>query len=558
MAKAIGNDKAIEFQSELLKTKRMIDNLATIGVDSGIYSKRIKLIEEECRGEYSSTKLKGMSSGGVEFMQRAAAELTYTKAIGELLKIQSELKTYEVYFSSFNYVDTVDFSKEYTEQELDVIAKNVIKLLNDINASDTRYYASEKLVVEKLYSFAYQVIKLELRKTGKSKVLDWAKNDAIAANFIDHEIENDVASLDKDDLESPNLKSALANVKSMGLSFSYLDDGLILYLSIQNDDTLLNDIRKVLIELSETLEENTKKIKNNEMRKEGLVKESSKNKKEIRKDSTKLVLKTVASLSLIAGLIFGGIKFGNTTSKQVTYSTKNEVYSQSSVVQTPKIDDYQKALSLSVDDGATELTQTKIIEYGTWNRDEDEGYIRDVTTYDVSEIDYSNLSEYLNLDLEALGIEGATLEQTKDTLNPDDLYDEAILEVERIIQDLDNENIVYELRVLLIVLGEIIAVLIYVMIEMALICSSTNDACITDFLLNIPYYLSCIYDDKKELKKMLLKIKELLESSKKLVRENEEVRERFAELYQKYAIFLHDKKIDQKYQKLIREKGEVL
>ena len=57
---------------------------------------------------------------------------------------------------------------------------------------------------------------------------------------------------------------------------------------------------------------------------------------------------------------------------------------------------------------------------------------------------------------------------------------------------------------------------------------------------------------------MLLKIKELLESSKKLVRENEEVRERFAELYQKYAIFLHDKKIDQKYQKLIREKGEVL
>lgn len=112
MAKAIGNDKAIEFQSELLKTKRMIDNLATIGVDSGIYSKRVKLIEEECWGEYSSTKLKGMSTGGVEFMQRAAAELTYTKAIGELLKIQSELKTYEVYFTSFNYVDTVDFSND--------------------------------------------------------------------------------------------------------------------------------------------------------------------------------------------------------------------------------------------------------------------------------------------------------------------------------------------------------------------------------------------------------------------------------------------------------------
>ena len=143
-------------------------------------------------------------------------------------------------------------------------------------------------------------------------------------------------------------------------------------------------------------------------------------------------------------------------------------------------------------------------------------------------------------------------------MNPDDLYDEAILEVERIIQDLDNENIVYESRVLLIVLGEIIAVLIYVVIETALICSSTNDVCITDFLLNIPYYLSCIYDDKKELMKMLLKIKEILESSKKLVRENEEVRERFAELYQKYATFLHDKKIDQKYQKLIREKGEVL
>ena len=49
MSKTIGNDKAIEFQSELLKTNRMIKNLETIGVDSNIYQEQVEAIVKECQ-----------------------------------------------------------------------------------------------------------------------------------------------------------------------------------------------------------------------------------------------------------------------------------------------------------------------------------------------------------------------------------------------------------------------------------------------------------------------------------------------------------------------------
>ena len=84
MSKTIGNDKAIEFQSELLKTNRMIKNLETIGVDSNIYQEQVEAIVKECQKETSIKSSTSSFSSGIQVMERATAELVYTNAISNL------------------------------------------------------------------------------------------------------------------------------------------------------------------------------------------------------------------------------------------------------------------------------------------------------------------------------------------------------------------------------------------------------------------------------------------------------------------------------------------
>ena len=45
--------------------------------------------------------------------------------------------------------------------EVNVYVKRIIELMNIINNSDTRDYEEEQVVVEKIYSIAYMIMKLE-------------------------------------------------------------------------------------------------------------------------------------------------------------------------------------------------------------------------------------------------------------------------------------------------------------------------------------------------------------------------------------------------------------
>ena len=60
--------------------------------------------------------------------------------------------------------------------------------------------------------------------------------------------------------------------------------------------------------------------------------------------------------------------------------------------------------------------------------------------------------------------------------------------------------------------------------------------------------------NRKALKNYLEKLEKLLKENKQLILENVEFRNRFVELYQKYAPFIQNRKIEEKYQKLVREK----
>lgn len=166
MSKTIGNDKAIEFNAEVLNSKKMIASLNSIGINTKIYEKELQRIIIDSEPHYSQKSL--TDNTGVQIMAKATTELEYIKAISSLRNLQNEMRKYSIYFSASNYIDSVDIDACFTEEQLTVIAENIIGLLKTINASDTKYYASEKRIVERLYHFAY-LLKLNLENKEQVK-----------------------------------------------------------------------------------------------------------------------------------------------------------------------------------------------------------------------------------------------------------------------------------------------------------------------------------------------------------------------------------------------------
>ena len=547
MSKTIGNDKAIEFNAEVLNSKKMIASLNSIGINTKIYEKELQRIIIDSEPHYSQKSL--TDNTGVQIMAKATTELEYIKAISSLRNLQNEMRKYSIYFSASNYIDSVDIDACFTEEQLTVIAENIIGLLKTINASDTKSYASEKRIVERLYHFAYLFIKIELRKQGTSKVLNWAKDDPCATSFINSEVQKDLDSLSDREKSNPQIKKILASAKAQGLDFSYLNEVLILCIAIQNDDIVLNKVREELLEIIKELKALEKSLEKESNKVNILDDQVASLKQKLQKKSiVKDSIKMVASLSIIAGIVFGSYQVARHIIKTPRYMTTNDTYSISDNLQTPSISEYQSLI------GEDDTPETYIIEYSPWERESFlEEFTREITTYDVSNVEYENLEDYLQLDLYDLGILGESETETKESLTPSDLYNDEIREVERIYQDVldvDYEPTKISFRTIIIIY------LIY-----AIWLNLDKKVAKQLKIETIPEYIknfSKRNKKRKELKEAYLdqeyRLKEALDNFKTLLSKNDKARARFIELYQKYAPFLQDDELEQNYQRLIREK----
>lgn len=107
--------------------------------------------------------------------------------------------------------------------------------------------------------------------------------------------------------------------------------------------------------------------------------------------------------------------------------------------------------------------KTYVVSLEPWQKSIN-GFTRNYSISDVSYIDYDDLSKYLVLDLERLGIIPKNLIQEKELLMPEDLYDDTQTKVIRLSQDdnaaiyhvtkenQDTENTVFALYVIIVLL----------------------------------------------------------------------------------------------------------
>ena len=195
---------------------------------------------------------------------------------------------------------------------------------------------------------------------------------------------------------------------------------------------------------------------------------------------------TLLNASLLAGIIVGSIFGSKKLATNKKYLTKTTIYNPEEDNPYTVTEEYEKDSESSLE----------LVEYAPW-KDSLLGVKRNVTTYDLSDLEKLSYDEYLNLDLDQLKIDGETIREDKDSLTLSDLYENTIRlirEVEVNKEDFIEENSkVHEilLPIALSILGIIIALFI---------CSRTSRYEF-DFGNEIPliYDLECVYEEIKEL-----------------------------------------------------------
>ncbi len=522
------NDLAIIYQSKIYRIKRKIDTLNKVGIKGQRYLNKLEEIERA-----TTKQIEDYNREIKDKIYLKDLNVIYNNATAKIEIIEGELEKYNSYITGYRYCEYLDSKingDKISEEEVKEYANNMIKYINSINETDTRDYNEEKEIVEKIYSVAYQVMKLEFITLGKSEIFETAKNNYVIESFISNEIAGDIHKLEDNNKITPLIKQSISRIQSNGINYSYLDKLLITSIALEDDSSIVNKIKEKLDELLEQMKNNVtnmESIKNEINNTERKLKEKKErvhvnniyNLKEI-------IKRTIAGL-IAAGILFGSYSLGRLVGKTKLYKTKKETYSTLNGYSNSEYRDEK----VSNDELGTNLY--KYEPYGEKNSDDNGDYYkRQYTKYNITNIsdECKTLDDYLKLNLEhATSIKTDLENKNASDMTEEDFYDETIYEVVKIIQDLDdytikNSNPKKWLVTFLLVF--IFGVLFYGGIMAHLL-----DKNFFEELENSEW-------EKEKIKELLIDLKNKLETFRRLADNNKEVKEEFTKIFNNYKELL--------------------
>ncbi len=527
-------DKAIEFKSEYEKLERVFDALKDAHIDAS--TERKQAAELKTKIEYNVLNM----------IDPIEIESTYAEGVKGLAKINESLKKYEVYYIAYNsacYVERQMGGKEVNDVELKTYAKVTIGLLKQINSSNTMSLQSEEQIVNKLYDLAYNIIKVELLTLGKSEVLDWAKTDRIAGNLIETRIFKDIASVPQDSTLYSEIRNILASINaqntdnanaiSSGIKYTALDEGLILFLSLQdsqNIEKIEASLYKMINELLQS-EKDMQKQKTDNNEHELGIEESKERSKEIK------IRKNIIGIIVMLSSYVASFFMLKQVAKDIgndEYKTKVEYYSSQEMAM-PEYPEYMEKIKNG--------SQTTLKAYDTWHRENIfyGDYERQVVVFNLDDLNLTNLEDYASIDFSKLEPESGETE-TASELDPSMIYDEAIVEITRLIQDPNDTVFVpnEESQKAFIT-----------------ICSIINSVVAGVFVTSS--IITLIQKIKQKLTEGSLRKSELISLADGLIRykqlcaENEEFKSRFIKAYEKYARIIKDEDLKKECERILKK-----
>ena len=211
------NDKAIEYNSKVIKIERLIENLKNIGINTEKYENELKSIKEGLLNEHSK------SSSNKYF----GIENDYIGAMSKLNKLEAHLNEYMVYFKAYNFtVHLREDIKTIEENKLSFYIDELIKLLKEIKASSTLIYDKEKEIIENLYKVTYYLLLEENKHLTEHKLYNVVSKSEVDLYYLDKILLSDIESIsDKEALKKVKSEIHLMNLK--GNEAHYITEDII-------------------------------------------------------------------------------------------------------------------------------------------------------------------------------------------------------------------------------------------------------------------------------------------------------------------------------------------
>lgn len=533
------NDKALEFNSKVIKIERLIDNLKSIGIDTNKYENQVKDIKSELiKLDVTSNKYFGI-------------ENDYISAISKLNKLEAHLNEYMVYFKAYSFTMHVNEDIENIEEnKLSFYIEELIKLLKGIKASGTLIYDKEKEIIESLYKVAYYLLLEENEHLTEHKLFNYVSGSEVDLYYLDRILLNDIQSIsNKEALKKINGEIHLINLK--GSEAHYITEDIlrkVIYAKYGDDlrDKTTEELNKIANEIKDNLAQIKHKTKNieNEMSRIEIIKESIK--------EFKLNLaKQIASIGLNFGLLtftlglvpFILSKMPSPRTYKYTYDLDGNVIEEVDEGYQAELDDYYVG-KVTVRDPYTLKKGEYKYDYKEYTFDENEFEAVLNALKNGKELDYEEKSGKYTA-LEAASIPNETV-TTIEVRKQD--KDDTISVLER-----DKEGaILVSVFTGLLITGIIYVPFLTVDEFKFALCEKIPDLkdLIVDFIES---------KNIKRLKEKKLDVALMNAELMKLVQNDEKLRERFMRIYKaNESLFVENKEIFEKLINEVKEGGQTL
>lgn len=546
-------DQALEYKSLLNKVDIMINNVNTLGMDTTRYKETLQKIINEVEDTTKVSKSKWGNNASMVLI------CDYALGIKKLRALELELSEYEVYFKAINSCEYLlmridKMNNTNNKEEVKSYANEIIESLRAIKLSNTIHYSDEKQIVEKIYDVAYKIIELEIITFGSSQVYEYVKNYDIDTYFLDRRIRKEVESLNLKDKENKKIQEKIYEISRNGLDSNYFNLELIkLLICNSNNIDLKDNIVQELNSLKQEINNNANRYKNVLFRYKGLCSVQQnrlKNIRNYRKIIFGRMFSSIVSLSIIVGGFFGIHTLMKKMSTSQVYPKTTTTYSD---VYGKKVEDGYSHMETEEQD------RTYIHVYTDWYDNFELGTIRDIYTYDVSNVELENIEDYLDLNY-------TELDADKKTVSLEDgasLSQKGYTEVEKISIDRSREESVTSTGTYIAISFWFylmyICILLIIEIEILIKGFSNKYLGIINNIyqlleFNIKDYKEDMDKYKKELQEYKFYLKGLLEDINKY----EELKSRFDELYNQNKYLLDNpeellSKIDSLSQELSKE-----
>jgi len=386
-----------EFKILLKEVSKKINDISSICFDNSacldLYNEIVHELKKGSSysnfGVYKSFNLDKYDYENIDL----SLDYDYSDVIIKLRHLNNKLNEMDIYFKAVYFVssfDNLNNSINKCESNLDELVSKMINILEEINCSSV-YYEGEELIKEHIFEGVYKLIKLEICANFSSKLYEYVSNNEEYIYYINECIRKEINNIDINDSKYNKLKQKINVINSNGINNNFFDlETIKLLLYYEDRDLIQNGVSKQMTDIIKNVNANANDLSTWKYSLNSFA--TSKN--SLIKLRKKL-LNRFAALALVVSIgatggfgIYKGMKKLFTKDflerTVTTYSTMNGFDSSKEDILLSEADVYDNRTYLNF--------------YGLWSDEPDlYGNVnREIKTYDISDVQLSNIEDYLN------------------------------------------------------------------------------------------------------------------------------------------------------------------